>query len=145
MADKLFEQMENNIKSGVVEAMDNAGAAVCKEMSKRLISDGHVDTGHLVNDMMYSVENNGDDVTVDVYIAYYGKYIDSGTGKRHGVPNGRDHWRYKDRYGEWHYTTGMTADPFIDESVNAVVENLTETIGDRITAQLSKRIGGERI
>ena len=53
----------------------------------------------------------GDDVYIGTNIEY-GAYVELGTGKYY--PGGRPTpWVYKDDEGEWHYTAGQRAQPYL--------------------------------
>lgn len=131
--DNVFEDIRQDIRVVVNEAIEKAAADICENMKDKLKADGHGGTGALLNSINYDVHDvDGGYIEAAVNMASYGKFIDSGTGAEHGGAR-QGYWRYKDRDGNWHTTDGTDADPFIDISVDTALGNL----GDEIASLLN--------
>lgn len=97
-----------------------AGLERCGEKAEGYAKDlAPFDTGRLKNDITHSVDGNelnvgvydGSGVNVD-----YAIYQEFGTGKY--VAGGRPTpWKYQDENGNWHWTAGNRAHPFIKPSI----------------------------
>ena len=74
-----------------------------------------VDTGNLRNSITHQVDTR----TQTVYIGSnleYAPYVELGTGKYY--PGGRPTpWVYQDAHGNWHYTHGNRAQPYLKPAV----------------------------
>lgn len=86
-----------------------------------LVAEGYakklcpVDTGNLRNSITHQVDTG----TQTVYIGSnleYAPYVELGTGKYY--PGGRPTpWVYQDAHGNWHYTHGNRAQPYLKPAV----------------------------
>ena len=112
-----------------VEITDNSDAvkeafeaAIMRGLEKcGLTADGYakklcpVDTGNLRNSITHQVDTG----TQTVYIGSnleYAPYVELGTGKYY--PGGRPTpWVYQDAHGNWHYTHGNRAQPYLKPAV----------------------------
>lgn len=85
---------------------------VAEGYAKRL---ARVDTGVLRNSITHQVDTG----TQTVYIGSnleYAPYVELGTGKYY--PGGRPTpWVYQDVHGNWHYTHGNRAQPYLKPAV----------------------------
>lgn len=86
-----------------------------------LVAEGYakklcpVDTGNLRNSITHQVDSEGHSVYVGTN-SDYGAYVELGTGKYY--PGGRPTpWVYQDAKGNWHYTRGNKAQPFLKPAV----------------------------
>ena len=105
----------------VLEAMQQAALRALEKCG--LTAEGYakklcpVDTGNLRNSITHTV----DEEEPAAYIgsnAEYASYVCLGTGKY--VSGGRPTpWTYQDAKGEWHWTAGSRAQPYIKPAVAA--------------------------
>ena len=124
-----FYVMSEALNKSAEEALRETCRLACENMQEKLIQDGHVKSGELVDSIDYTMIHANDKVSAFIKMNNYGRYIDEGTGAAHGVPNGREgYWRYKDKNGNWHTTNGMAADPFIDISLEKAIMSLPEEL-----------------
>lgn len=100
-----------NAKERGLEAIGETAVAYAV---KNITENESVDTGRLRNDVAYRVF--GDDVVVGVNVSY-GPYVEFGTGKY--AEGGRPTpWVYKDDEGNYHWTAGNPAKPFLKPAVS---------------------------
>lgn len=124
-----FYVMSEAISKSAEEALRETCKLACENMRVKLMQDGHVKSGELVDSIDYTLMHYNNKVTAYIKMNHYGKFIDEGTGAAHGVQGGREgYWRYKDKDGNWHTTNGMDADPFIDVSLEKALLSLPETL-----------------
>lgn len=104
-----------------LERCGMTGEGYAKDLAK-------VDTGMLRNSISHEV----DDSRTSVYIgtnAEHGPYVELGTGKY--VDGGRPTpWAYQDVYGNWHWTAGNPAAPFLKPAVADHVQTYKNIIDD---------------
>lgn len=65
----------------------------------------------------------------------YAVYVHEGTGIRSRTGMGRTHdlpWSYMDDLGEWHTTSGMEANPFLEKAYDANSKKAKEIIREAI-------------
>lgn len=78
-----------------------------------------VDTGDLRNSIDHRVVENDEHSYAACYIGTpkeYGIYVELGTGMYY--PGGRkEPWAYQDGKGEWHFTHGQKAQPYLKPAV----------------------------
>lgn len=87
-----------------------------------------VDTGNLRNSITHTVQ--GDTAYIGTN-THYAPYIEFGTGIHCTLGGGRNTpWKYEDRLGNWHTTTGRPATPYLKPGVadhaaeyKALIEN----------------------
>lgn len=97
--------------SAAVKALEECGL-VAEGYAKKLVS---VDTGNLRNKITYKVVPEELAVYVGTNVKY-GPYQEFGTGIY--TVGGRDTpWAYQDEKGNWHWTRGNKAQPFLKPSV----------------------------
>lgn len=127
----IFDDIGKQFKENLKDMMSDLGENIVKDMKEGLQEGGHIDTGALYDSIMSeTVDNNS---SIDTYIyadaqspdgTYYAEFIELGSGAAHGRPGGRvGKWQYQDRFGRWHTTDGMDADPFIEPAVDANLGN----------------------
>lgn len=112
-----------------IEFTDNSGkvkaefeAAVLRALEKcGLVAEGYakklcpVDTGNLRNSITHQVDESGAAAYIGTN-SEYAPYVELGTGKYY--PGGRPTpWVYQDEKGDWHWTVGNPAKPFIKPAV----------------------------
>ena len=93
-----------------------------------------VDTGDLRNSITHQVVENDDDTHAAVYIGTpkeYGIYVEMGTGMYY--PGGRkEPWAYKDGKGEWHFTHGQKAQPYLKPAVADYIKTYQNIVEDEL-------------
>lgn len=103
----------------VLQAMRSAvarGLERCGEKAEGYASDlCPVDTGNLRSSITHTV--NEDTAYIGTNVEY-GVYQEMGTGKYAANGGGRPTpWAYQDVYGNWHWTAGNRANPFIKPAI----------------------------
>lgn len=95
------------IKAALLRGLEKCGL-VAEGYAKKLCP---VDTENLRNSITHQVDSEGRSVYVGTN-SDYGAYVELGTGKYY--PGGRPTpWVYQDAKGNWHYTRGNKAQPFL--------------------------------
>lgn len=115
-----------------------AGLERCGEKAEGYAKDlAPFDTGRLKNDITHSVDGNelnvgvydGSGVNVD-----YAIYQEFGTGKY--VAGGRPTpWKYQDENGNWHWTAGNRAHPFIKPSIAGHEKTYLDILQDELNKE----------
>lgn len=100
-----------NAKERGLEAIGETAVAYAV---KNITENESVDTGRLRNDVAYRVL--GDDVVVGVNVSY-APYVEFGTG-RYAEGGRPTPWVYKDDEGNYHWTAGNPAKPFLKPAVS---------------------------
>lgn len=101
----------NALQSAAIKALEECGL-VAEGYAKKLVS---VDTGNLRNKITHKVVPKELAVYVGTNVEY-GPYQEFGTGIY--TDGGRDTpWVYQDEKGNWHWTRGNKAQPFLKPSV----------------------------
>lgn len=134
------KRLSKAASNAAVGAAQNAGEILTEELKSALISSGHVGSGELVNSLQFEVTREDDTVYVRCFSdaeadngVKYIDFIENGTGiYREG--GRRTPWRYQDRNGDWHTTSGMEADPFAEpvreEAANIIKSEFKELLRD---------------
>ena len=88
------------------------------------------DTGDLRNSITHQV----DESNLEVYIGTnkkYGVYVEFGTGLYY--PGGRkEPWAYKDGKGQWHFTHGQKAQPWLKPAIVDHLQTYKNIIDDEM-------------
>ena len=105
----------------VLEAMQQAAVRALEKCG--LTAEGYakklcpVDTGNLRNSITHAVDEEEPAAYIGSNVEY-ASYVCLGTGKY--VSGGRPTpWTYQDAKGEWHWTAGSRAQPYIKPAVAA--------------------------
>lgn len=111
--DVQFEDNSKEILAALLNAatrgLDSVGETAVGYAVKNLVQNNSVDTGRLMGDINYQVD--GEDVYIGTALEY-AVYVEMGTGKY--APGGRPTpWVYQDAKGNWHWTQGNPAKPFL--------------------------------
>lgn len=110
-----FEDNSGEIMAAFQNALERGlmaiGETAVTHAKKSLTDQKAVDTGRLRNSINYAVKDD------EVYIGTpveYAPYVEFGTGKYAEGGGGRPTpWVYQDDNGNWHWTAGNPARPFI--------------------------------
>lgn len=103
----------------VLAAMQEAAARALEKCG--LVAEGYakrlcpVDTGNLRNSISHKVDDGEPAVYIGTDVEY-GVYVELGTGQYYtsGRPTP---WVYQDAKGNWHWTAGNMAQPFLKPAV----------------------------
>ena len=97
------------IKAALLRGLEKCGL-VAEGYAKKLCP---VDTGNLRNSITHVVDKEEPAVYIGTN-SEYGPYVELGTGIYAEGGGGRPTpWVYKDEKGNWHYTRGNKAQPFL--------------------------------
>lgn len=128
--------MSVTLKSNAQQVKDELSTASLRALERvGLQAEGYaidlapVDTGRLRNSISHVVDGN------TVYIGTnveYAPYVELGTGKYY--PGGRPTpWVYQDAKGDWHWTAGNPAQPFLKPAVTNHMETYQNIIKDELS------------
>lgn len=99
------------LQEAAERALEKCGL-VAEGYAKRLAP---VDTGNLRNSITHKVDPEEPAVYIGTN-SEYGAYMELGTGKYY--PGGRPTpWKYQDANGNWHWTAGNKAQPYLKPAV----------------------------
>lgn len=99
------------MESACLKALEECGL-VGEGYAKKLC---HVDTENLRNSITHQVDSSESAAYIGTNVEY-AAYVELGTGKYY--PGGRPTpWAYQDAKGEWHWTAGSRAQPYIKPAV----------------------------
>ena len=99
------------LQEAAERALEKCGL-VAEGYAKRLAP---VDTGNLRNSITHKVDPEEPAVYIGTN-SEYGAYVELGTGKYY--PGGRPTpWKYQDANGNWHWTAGNKAQPYLNPAV----------------------------
>lgn len=122
-------EVSAEIKAALLRGLEKCGL-VAEGYAKRLAP---VDTGNLRNSITHKV----DPAEPAVYIgtdSEYGAYVELGTGKYY--PGGRPTpWKYQDSNGNWHWTQGNPAQPYLKPAVADHAQTYRNIIEDELHGQ----------
>lgn len=114
----------DNLDDAVAAALERVGSA-----AEGFAADlAPVDSGRLRNSITHKVDDNS--VTVGSPLEY-ATYVEFGTGKY--ASGGRNTpWVYKDDKGNWHYTHGQRAQPFLKPALQNNINTYQAIIKDEL-------------
>ena len=99
------------LKAALLRGLEKCGLTA-EGYAKKLCP---VDTGNLRNSITHQVDPSESAAYVGTNVEY-AAYVELGTGKYY--PGGRPTpWTYQDAKGEWHWTAGSRAQPYIKPAV----------------------------
>ena len=114
----------DNLDDAVAAALERVGSAA-EGFAANLVP---VDSGRLRNSITHKVDDNS--VTVGSPLEY-ATYVEFGTGKC--ASGGRNTaWVYKDDKGNWHYTHGQRAQPFLKPALQNNINTYQAIIKDEL-------------
>lgn len=114
----------DNLDDAVAAALERVGSA-----AEGFAADlAPVDSGRLRNSITHKVDDNS--VTIGSPLEY-AAYVELGTGKY--ASGGRNTpWVYKDDKGNWHYTHGQRAQPFLKPALQNNIKTYKAIIKDEL-------------
>lgn len=103
------QEVLNALRNAVERGLMAVGETAATYAKKSITEQKAVDTGRLRNNINYLVRD--DEVYIGTNVEY-APYVEFGTGKYY--PGGRPTpWAYQDANGDWHWTHGNPAKPFL--------------------------------
>lgn len=128
--EELMRRMVEGMKDAC-EMMEAAAVEECPEGEH----EGS-DTVALAMTIASKVEVEGTSVIGTVGTgADYAVYVHEGTGIRSRTGMGRTHdlpWSYQDDRGEWHTTSGMSANPFLERAYTKNIMRARQIIREKV-------------
>ena len=108
------DAVKEAFEAAIMRGLEKCGMTA-EGYAKRLCGGFKHATGTLINSITHQVDTG----TQTVYIGSnleYAPYVELGTGKYY--PGGRPTpWVYQDAHGNWHYTHGNRAQPYLKPAV----------------------------
>lgn len=136
MAKDLGGVVFNDYNADVLEAMHDAVVRALERCGSQ--AEGYAkdlapapdSSGHLRDSITYRVDESGSEVYIGTNIEY-APYVELGTGKYY--PGGRPTpWVYQDDKGNWHWTAGNPAQPFLKPAVSDNAQTYRNIIEDEL-------------
>lgn len=120
------EEIKDNMKNALLRALEKIGMTA-EKYAKRLCP---VDTGNLRNSITHRVDQEEPAVYVGSD-SEYAAYVELGTGKHY--PGGRPTpWTYQDAKGNWHWTAGNKAQPYLKPAAANYAAQYRQIIEDEM-------------
>ena len=117
----------STMQEAAIRALEKCGLTA-EEYAKRLAP---VDTGNLRNSITHQVDDGESAVYIGSNVEY-ATYVELGTGKY--AEGGRPTpWVYQDAEGNWHWTAGNPAQPFLKPAVADHAQTYRNIIEDEMT------------
>lgn len=102
------DEVKSEMRSALLRGLEKCGFVAEKYAKKRC----PVDTGNLRNSISHAVVDGDSPAAYIGTNEEYAPYVELGTGRYY--PGGRPTpWAYQDAEGEWHWTRGNKAQPFL--------------------------------
>ena len=116
----------STMQEAAIRALEKCGLTA-EEYAKRLAP---VDTGNLRNSITHQVDDGESTVYIGTNVEY-APYVELGTGRY--TEGGRPTpWTYQDDEGNWHWTAGNPAQPFLKPAVADHAQTYRNIIEDEI-------------
>ena len=145
---KLVEGMDDAKERLIASMVKGVGKGVRQaEAAAKANLKGDLRGKHLMSSIHYEVKADGALVTGKVGVGaatgiegdageMFGIYVHEGTGiySRTGMGRQNVPWSYRDDDGEWHITSGMTSNPFLENAYNAEKDNVQRLIAAELMA-----------
>lgn len=117
-------------REAAVRALEKCGLTAEGYAKRNITQNGSVDTGNLRNSITHTVDN----AELAVYIGTnteYAAYVEMSTGQY--AEGGRPTpWVYRDDNGNWHWTQGNPAQPFLKPAVADHAQTYRNIIEDEL-------------
>lgn len=115
-------------RQACLRALERCGMQAEGYAADNLTNQEAVDTGNLRNSITHRVDDNSVYIGTNVE---YAPYVELGTGKYY--PGGRPTpWAYQDDKGNWHWTAGNPARPYIKPAVEDHKQTYRNIIEDEL-------------
>lgn len=120
------DEIEDALRSSLLRALEKIGLAA-EGFAKKLCP---VDTGNLRNSITHEVDDGDMSVAIGSN-SQYAAYVELGTGKYY--PGGRPTpWSYQDARGDWHWTAGNKAQPYLKPAATDYGSQYKKIIEDEL-------------
>lgn len=120
------EEVKKAFQAAAVRALEKCGLTA-EGYAKRLCP---VDTGNLRNSISHTVDEDEPAAYIGTNLEY-APYVELGTGQYN--PQGRPTpWVYQDAKGDWHWTKGNPAQPFLKPAVSDHAQTYRNIIEDEM-------------
>ena len=116
----------STMQEAAIRALEKCGLTA-EEYAKRLAP---VDTGNLRNSITHQVDDGESAVYIGSNVEY-ATYVELGTGK-YAVGGRPTPWVYQDAEGNWHWTAGNPAQPFLKPAVADHAQTYRNIIEDEM-------------
>ena len=147
--DKKLKNISNEMKTHILEKAIGQGTQVVRSEAVLLCP---VDSGELRQSIKTSVEASGDDINGITYTnKEYAAYVEFGTGPKGEESHSgispeitpsytQQGWSYKNDDGEWIYTNGQPAQPFMYPALKNNEKKVKKLIKDIVSEELGKLV-----
>jgi len=124
MSDMNYESNIDKVKKAMEEAEERALFAMSEFIKAQATLLAPTDRGNLKNSIDYQI-NKAEKESKIGSSAEYAIYVEKGTGiHAEGGKGRKTPWRYKDEKGQWHYTTGQKAQPYLTPAAERNIKQL---------------------
>ncbi len=136
-----FKQYRSRVTDSMYVRIDDTAQDICDSMQKYLLDNDSIDTGALYDSVRKDTDfSEKGHIVCHIYAdakspegTEYAEFVEFGTGIHNQHGDGRtDPWKYQDRDGNWHTTSGMTARPFIRPAFAEHIGSLEKKIRDTL-------------
>lgn len=122
------EEIIDAMQEAVITALEAVGIQAENYAKKN--AKAFADKGILYNSISHKVDTRGQEVYIGSPLDY-SAYVELGTGQYY--PSGRKTpWAYQDENGEWHWTRGNKAQPFLAPAVKDHKQTYQNIIEDTL-------------
>lgn len=147
--DKKLKNISNEMKTHILEKAIGQGTQVVRSEAVLLCP---VDSGELRQSIKTSVEASGDDINGITYTnKEYAAYVEFGTGPKGEESHSgispeitpsytQQGWSYKNDDGEWIYTNGQPAQPFMYPALKNNEKKVKKLIKNIVSEELGKLV-----
>lgn len=126
-----FHDYSKEVLSAFRDAVERALTKIGSNVRDIASDNAPVDTGALAQSISYKVDTGENAVYIGTNIEY-GAYVELGTGI-YAESGGRPTpWVYQDAKGNWHWTAGNRAQPYLKPAVSDNVSAIRETIQEEM-------------
>lgn len=123
-----FDGILDELEERKAAALERVGSAA-EKYAAALAPVGTAHGGRLRQSITHKVDVANSNVQVGTALDY-GAYVEFGTGV-YAESGGRlTPWVYKDDYGNWHYTRGVAARPFLRPALQNNIPAYTKIVKD---------------
>lgn len=131
-------QIAQGAEEVVAAEIEQTGMEIAEKMKAGLVAQGSIDTGALRDSIRAEFSETNKSVRSRIYAdatsddgQLYYEFVEYGTGVYNEHGDGRQTpWKWQDRDGNWHTTTGYQAKPFIRPAVNSTLPALRKSLKD---------------
>lgn len=124
------QEVLDAMHDAVVRALEKCGLVAEGYAKENITRNKSVDTGNLRSSITHQVDNDESTVYIGTNVEY-APYVELGTGKY--AEGGRPTpWGYQDNNGNWHWTAGNPAKPFLKPAVADHAQTYRNIIEDEL-------------